>query len=183
MLSGVTCVHGRGCSQTRCLSPVHSWGHSQNGVYLIFPSPRGRTHCGVVWPLSGLLAHCQASGAASTGSGILAGMDLQGAQGGRGRLSPLPLVVPCGRGYAAPGGRQADLSEGLIHRSTALGVCAVQASSLWGTGSLWDFVWGWAREMVLVSAFVPCLAELCLPGLNTFPSQCPLTLPLSEQSR
>ena len=31
-------------------------GHP-NTVYLIFFSPRGRTHCRVVWPLSGLLAH------------------------------------------------------------------------------------------------------------------------------
>ena len=44
------------------------------------PSPRGRTHCVVVWPLSGLLAHFQACGVASMGSGILAGVDLQGAQ-------------------------------------------------------------------------------------------------------
>ena len=37
--------------------------------------------------------------------------------------------------------READPSEGWIHRSTALGVCMVQASSVMGTGSLWDFVW------------------------------------------
>ena len=28
---------------------------------------------------------------------------------------------------------------------------------------------GWAREMVLESAFVPCQAELCHPGLNNSP--------------
>ena len=39
-------------------------------------------------------------------------------------------------------GKEADLSEGWIHRSTALGVCAVQASSVMGTGSLWNFGWG-----------------------------------------
>ena len=55
----LTCVGRRGHSQTRHLSPAHCWGHSQTGVYLIFSSPRGRTHCGVVLPLSGLLAHCQ----------------------------------------------------------------------------------------------------------------------------
>ena len=38
--------------------------------------------------------------------------------------------------------READPSEGWIHRSTALGVCAVQASSVTGTGFLWDFGWG-----------------------------------------
>ena len=40
---------------------------------------------------------------------------------------------PCGTG------READPLEGWIHRSTALGVCKVQASSVTGTGSLWDF--------------------------------------------
>ena len=43
---------------------------------------------------------------------------------------------PCGTG------READPSEGWIHRSTTLGVCMVQASSVRGTGSLWDFGWG-----------------------------------------
>ena len=38
--------------------------------------------------------------------------------------------------------RESDPPEGWIHRSTALGVCVVQASSLAGTGSLWDFGWG-----------------------------------------
>ena len=39
--------------------------------------------------------------------------------------------------------RESDLlPEGWICRSTALGVCMVQASSLTGTGSLWDFGWG-----------------------------------------
>ena len=38
--------------------------------------------------------------------------------------------------------REVDPSEGCIRRSTALGVCAVQASSLTGTGPIWDFGWG-----------------------------------------
>ena len=41
---------------------------------------------------------------------------------------------------------------------------------------------GWAREMVLASAFVPHQAELCHSGLNNFPSRCPPALPFSEQS-
>ena len=41
---------------------------------------------------------------------------------------------------------------------------------------------GWAGEMVLASAFVPCQAVLCLPGLNNSPSCCPPAFPLSEQS-
>ena len=32
-----------GAAVRRCLSPAHSCGHSQTGVYLIFPSPGGRT--------------------------------------------------------------------------------------------------------------------------------------------
>ena len=48
-----------------------------------------------------------------------------------------PLWVgPCGTG------READPSEGWSHRSTALGVGAVQASSVTETGSLWGFGWG-----------------------------------------
>ena len=40
-------------------------------------------------------------------------------------------------------GRESDPPpEGGIRRSTALGICVVQASSLAGTGSLWDFGWG-----------------------------------------
>ena len=80
-------------------------------------------------------------------------------------------------------GRESDLPpEGWIRRSTALGVCTVQASSLTRTSSLWDFGWGWAREMALASAFVPHQAELCHPGLNNSPSRCPPALPFSEQS-
>ena len=46
----------------------------------------------------------------------------------------MPSMVPCGRGPAAPGG--------IFCRSTKLGVCVVEASSVTGTGSLWDFGWG-----------------------------------------
>ena len=44
------------------------------------------------------------------------------------------------------GGRQADPSEGWIHRSKALGVCVVQASSVTETGSPWDLGWGMGEE-------------------------------------
>ena len=58
-------------------------------------------------PLSGLLAHCQACGAASMGSGVLGGVDLQGVQGREGQTQlTLPSVVHLRRGPAAPGGRQ-----------------------------------------------------------------------------
>ena len=53
----------------------------------------------------------------------------------------MPLVAPCGEGPCSTGW-EADLSEGWIHRSTVLGVCTVQASSVTGTGSFWNFGWG-----------------------------------------
>ena len=71
------------------------------------PLPRGRTHCGVVWPLSGLLAHCQACGAALMRSGVFAGVGPQSAPRWVGQAKlPLLWVIPWGRGLAAPeGGR------------------------------------------------------------------------------
>ena len=59
-------------------------------------------------------------------------------KGQRGRLSSLchwqsPAGGPCITG------REVGPSEGWIHRSTVLGVCAMQALSVTGTGSLWDF--------------------------------------------
>ena len=74
---------------------------------------------------------------------------------------------PCGTG------READLLEGWIHRSTALGVCGVQTSSVRGTGSLWDFGPGVGEGDGTSSAFVPRQAELCCPGLNNSPSRSP----------
>ena len=70
--------------------------------------------------------------------------------------------------------REANPSEGWIHRSTALGVCMVQASSVMGTGSLWNFGWGWEREMVLASAFVP------LPSRALYSQAQQLSLPVSS---
>ena len=76
---------GRAAIRPDVCPPAHGWGHSQTDVYLIFPSPRGKTHFGVVWPLSGLLAHCQDCGTALMGFGLLAGVDPQGAQGWEGQ--------------------------------------------------------------------------------------------------
>ena len=58
--------------------------------------------------------------------------------------------------------READPLERWIHRSTALGVCTVQASSVRGAG-------GWERDTALGSAFIPCQAELCFLGFTTLP--------------
>ena len=49
----------------------------------------------------------------------------------------LPPEGPCGTGSESD-----PPLEGWICRSTVLGVCTVQASSLTGTSSLWDFGWG-----------------------------------------
>ena len=62
---------------------------------------------------------------------------------GAGGAGSAPLAIggslqegPCSTG------REAGPLEGWIHRSTALGVCVVQASLVMGTGSLWNFVSG-----------------------------------------
>ena len=49
---------------------------------------------------------------------------------------------PLQEGSCGTGSESDPLPEGWICRSTALGVCRVQASSLAGTGSLWDLGWG-----------------------------------------
>ena len=64
--------------------------------------------------------------------------------------------------------------EGWLHRSTALGVCAEQASFLAGTGSLWDFGRGMGEGDGASSAFVPCQTNLCRPRAQQ------LSLPLSS---
>ena len=59
------------------------------------------------------IAHCQACGAALMGSGVLAAVDLQGAQGWEGQAQlALPWVVPCGRGPVSQGGRQTRRRDG-----------------------------------------------------------------------
>ena len=75
-----------------------------------------------IWCISqGVSARCTGAGGVDSGRFAFGGLLWEG---------------PCGTG------READPSEGWIHRSTALGVCVVQASSVTGTGSLWDFGWG-----------------------------------------
>ena len=84
-------------------------------------------------------------------------------------LGDLLQEGPCGSG------RESDpLLEVWLCRSAVLGVCADRASSLAGTGSLWNFGWGWAGEMALASAFVPRQTELCRQGAQQ------LSLPLSS---
>ena len=71
--------------------------------------------------------------------------------------------------------RESDLPpEGWIHRSTAMGVYVVQASSLQELVPFGILAGGWAREMALVSAFVPRQTELCCLGAQQ------LSFPLSS---
>ena len=73
----------------------------------------------------------------------------------------MPSVVPCKRGPAAPGGRQACRKNGSTE--AVLGLCAVQASSVTGTGSLWNFGWRMGEE----NGACQCLcspAKLCPSG-------------------
>ena len=172
-----------GCSQTRCSPPTHRWSHSQTGVPYL-SSPRGRTHCGVVWHLSGLLAHFQACGAALMGSG-------QGriSWGGSARCTG---TGGAGQGSFALGGplregpcstrREAGPSEGWIHRSTALSICVVQASLVRGTGSLWNFAWGMGERNGTCQCLCSPAVELSsvLQGSTTLPPGVLLPSPLSE---
>ena len=79
--------------------------------------------------------------------------------------------------------READPLEGWIRRSKHSIGCLPGASKV--LTELVPFgilAGGWAREMALLSAFVPHQAEVCPPALNNSPSHCPLALLLSEQS-
>ena len=119
-------------------APSPQLGHSQTGVCLLFPSPRGGIHCGVAWPF---WATCTLPSLWCWRSGVLAGVDWQGARGWEGTLSSL-FLRRSASGGALRHQEGVRPAEGWIPRDTALGVCGVKASSLTGTGSLWDFNWG-----------------------------------------
>ena len=114
----------------------------------------------VVWPLSGLLAHCQDCGAASMGSGVLAGVDPQGAQGREEQAQlALPLVVCFGRGPVAPGGRQTRRVDGSTEaQHWVFARCKQVRDGNWFPLGFW--LGAWAKEMALVSTFVLHQAEL-----------------------
>ena len=80
-------------------------------------------------------------------------------------------------------GRESDLlPEGWLRRSTALGICVEQASSLVGTGSLWDFGWGMGEGDGAGERLCSAKLSSVIPGLSNSPSLCPPAFPLSEQS-
>ena len=72
--------------------------------------------------------------------------------------------------------RETAPSEGWIHRSTVLGVCAVQTSSVMGTSSLWNFGWGMGEGNGTCQHLCSPESSVLL-GPNNSPSQHPLTLP------
>ena len=126
------------------MPPAHHWGHCQTGVYFIFPSPRGRTHYGVVWPLSGLLTHFQACGAASMGSGqgcISQGGSARCIGVGEAGLSSFAISGPLQEGPCSTG-REAGLSEEWIHRSS---VGPLRGASKFGDGN-WFPVEFWLED-------------------------------------
>ena len=81
-------------------------------------------------------------------------------------------------------GREADPSEGWICRSTALGVCSVQAISVTGAGFFWNVSWGMGEGNGTCQHLCsPPPPTSVLLRLNNSPSWHPLTLPaLQEQS-
>ena len=163
-----------------CPQP-HRWGHSQTGVCLLFPSLRGGIHCGVVWPI---WATCTLPGLWRWVSGVLAGVDRKVHRGGRGRLSSLFLQRSASGGAlqhregVRPAGGM-DPQKHSVERWVFAPCKQVPWQEMVPFGIL---AGGWAREMALVSAFVPRGAELCRPRLNNSPSHCPPALPFSKQS-
>ena len=133
----------------------------------------------MVWPI---WATCPLPGLWCWGSGVLAGVDRQGAQGQEGHAQlAFPSVIHFCRGPVAPGGSQTRQRDGSAEaqRSVFAQCKHVPWQELVPFGIL---AGGWVREMVLASAFVPRQAELCCPGLSNSPSRCPPALPFSDQS-
>ena len=92
---------------------------------------------------------------------ILAGVDRCTGAGGAG-LASFAVGDPLWEGPYS-NWREAGPSKGWIHRSTGSGVCEVQASSVIGTGSLWNFGWGMGEG----NGACQCLCsptELCPAG-------------------
>ena len=99
----------------------------------------------MVWPLSGLLAHSQACGAALMGYVILAGVDPQGAQGqeGQAQLACLQWSTLGGALWHPEGDRPVG---GMDPPKHSFGCLHSARKFMPGTGSLWDFGWGMGKE-------------------------------------
>ena len=116
----------------------------------------------MVWPLSGLLEHCQACGAASMASGILAGVDLQGARVGGAGSARFAFG-----GLLREGGRPVGGMDPQKHS-----VGCLRGASKFGEGNWFPlgFRLGMGKGDGACQLVFPCLAELCLLGLTTSPS-------------
>ena len=146
----------------------------------LFPYTTLFRSCGVVWPI---WATCTLPGLWCWGPGVLARMDRQGARGREGQAQlTFPSEIHFRRCPLALGGTQTCQRDGSAEAQCwVFALCKqVPWQELVPFGIL---AGGWAREMALVSAFVPCQAELCRPGLNNSPSCCPPALPFSEIGR
>ena len=133
----------------------------------------------MAWPV---WATYTLSGLWCWGSGVLAGVDRQGAQGQEGQAQlAFPSEIRFGRVPAALGGSQTRWRDGSAEAQLWVFARCKQVpwQELVSFGILSG---GWAREMALTSAFVPRQTELCHPGLNNSPSHCPPALLFSEQS-
>ena len=98
----------------------------------------------MVWPLYGLFAHCQACGAASVGSGVLAGVDPQGARGREGPAQlALPAVVLGGALWHREGGPPVRVMDPQKHSVRCLHGVSKFREGNWF--SLWFWLGGWAR--------------------------------------
>ena len=162
-----------------CLQPT-CWGHSQTGVYLLFPSPRGRIHCGVAWPV---LATCTLPGLWCWGSGVLAGMVRQGAWGQEGQAQlTSPSVIRFRLGPVAAGGSQ-TAAGGMDPQKHSVG-CLHGARKVsdrnWFPLGFWPGNgrgrWRWQAPLF------PVKVSSVIPGLSKSPSCCPPAFPVSEQS-
>ena len=130
-------------------------------------------------------ATCTLPGLWCWGSGVLAGVDRQGAQGWEGQAQlAYPSVICFRRGPAAWGGSQtrhprdgsAEAQGWVFVRCKQVPWQEPVPSEILAGG------WARAREMALASAFVPRQAALYRPGLNNSPSHGPPALPLLGQS-
>ena len=116
---------------------------------------------------SGLLTHCQACGAG--GSGVLAGVYRQGAQGQRDRLSSL-FLQRSASGGACGTGRESDPPQRDGSTEAQRWVFARCKQVPWQEQVPFGILArGWVREMALLSAFAPRQAALCCPGSTTLP--------------
>ena len=140
MLSGVTCVVGQGAVRPD-VCPQPTAGATDWCIHYL-PLSQGQDS---LWSgVAPVWAACALPGLWCCFDGIWCinwGGSARCTEVGGAGLASFAFHGPLREGPCSTR-RKADPSEGWIQRSTALGVCTVQASLVMGTGSLWDFGWG-----------------------------------------